>query len=171
MPNLTTAQYHALCAKTGIKPAAQEKKVASTDSRIKAIEARFPGLRAINHLNSGGRSRHWRIGANDRREVRARVFNGLVFSHILPPLPVTVRLHRIGKQLVDDFDGLPASLKPVADAVADAYGIKDNDPRITFEKPTQERRKEYEVVIRIFARCEGREADTPTTLFERRASA
>lgn len=45
------------------------------------------------------------------------------------PMPLTVMLTRLGKQRLDD-DNLAHAFKAVRDGVADALGIKDNDPRV-----------------------------------------
>lgn len=56
----------------------------------------------------------------------------------LPDLPVVVQLTRIAGRFLDD-DNLAHAFKSVRDGVADALGIKDNDPRVTWAY-TQERR-------------------------------
>ena len=45
---------------------------------------------------------------------------------------LTVTLTRYAEKLLDD-DGLRRGFKHIRDGVADAFGIADNDPRLTFE--------------------------------------
>lgn len=51
---------------------------------------------------------------------------------------------------LDPHDGLPAACKPVVDAVADALGIDDRDPRVGWCYE-QRRGKRYGVEIRVEA--------------------
>jgi hypothetical protein len=62
---------------------------------------------------------------------------------------IRIAFMRWGPRALDD-DNLRASLKAIRDGVADALGIDDGDPRITWEY-AQERRKAYGVRIRIEA--------------------
>lgn len=45
---------------------------------------------------------------------------------------LTVTLTRFAQKLLDD-DGLRRGFKHIRDGVADAFGVADNDPRLTFE--------------------------------------
>lgn len=58
-----------------------------------------------------------------------------------PPFPLVVWLTRLSPGTLDD-DGLRAALKSVRDGVADALGIKDNDPRVRWEY-AQEKTKRF----------------------------
>ena len=110
-------------------------------------------LRVTNPMNST-RSKNWRPQAAERKRIREGTTARIMDEGEIPALPVTVQLHRMGKGLMDEWDGLPASLKPVVDGIADAYGLPDHDPRFTWLKPTQERAKTYGVRITIEARRE-----------------
>lgn len=81
-----------------------------------------------NPLN---RREHW--GPRSKRAKQQRTTtNYRLRSQLLPALPVTVTLTRIGVRELDPHDGLPASLKPVVDGIADAYGLaSDRDERLT----------------------------------------
>lgn len=61
-------------------------------------------------------------------------------------LPATVLITRIGPRTFDK-DNNVASCKNVQDGIADAFEIKDNDPRISFDY-TQQKGK-YGVLIQI----------------------
>lgn len=49
----------------------------------------------------------------------------------LPPLPVVVTLVRVGPRALDD-DNLAYAFKALRDGVADALGVPDHDPRVTW---------------------------------------
>ena len=68
------------------------------------------------------------------------------------PLPIVIRVCRVAPSKgLDKWDGLPSSQKPVWDGICDAYGVRDDDPRVTIEAPTQRRgaKGEYAVEIEI----------------------
>lgn len=159
--NLTPREFAKVCgilAKRGQKvpELTQAKKVAATSPNVLSVRIPFDGMRVVNPLNN---LKHWRKSGPERKAIRSTVYETLVYGHLLPELPIRVQVHRVGKQLMDEWDGLPASLKAVVDSVADAYGTRDSDPRITWLKPTQERGP-YRVVVTIWHR-EGREAEVP----------
>lgn len=74
-----------------------------------------------------------------------------------PPwsLPITVQLTRISSGTLDAWDGLPASLKPVIDGIADAFDLRDDDPRFTWLPPKQQKSKPgvFGVLIQIETRA------------------
>lgn len=49
----------------------------------------------------------------------------------VPPLPVVVTLVRVGPRVIDD-DNLAFAFKALRDGVADALGVPDHDPRVTW---------------------------------------
>ena len=126
---------------------------------MSSLVVRIP-MKTVNELNIHA---HWR-----GRQKRAKAQRGMTAFHLryevvdktlykrkpgaLPELPVDVHLTRGSAGELDSHDGLPASMKAVADGVADVYQIQDRDPRIRF-RYAQEKcpRGEYYVEIRITA--------------------
>lgn len=108
---------------------------------------------------------HWRARANrvqsQRHTAGVHVFGALQSSHVNcrgcaagPNFPLVVTLCRIAPRALDD-DNLASACKAVRDGVADALGIKDNDPRVTWRY--EQRRgavKEQAIEIRVEARKE-----------------
>ncbi len=104
-------------------------------------------LRLPNPLN--GSHGHWACRAKNRKQVRDAVFLALRQRLKGFPLPAVVTITRIANSGgLDPHDGLPASCKPVVDAIADALEVDDRDPfvRWVFE---QRRGKVYGVEIQI----------------------
>lgn len=65
-------------------------------------------------------------------------------------MPVRITLTRVAPRSLDPFDNLPASLKPVADGVADALGIDDRSPLLRFDaRQRKGEAREYAVEISI----------------------
>jgi len=64
-----------------------------------------------------------------------------------PELPVVVTMVRLSAGSLDD-DNLQGAFKAIRDGVSDAYGIPDNDPRISW-RYTQERCKRGQFGVRI----------------------
>lgn len=125
------------------------------------IELRLP-LRTVNALN---RREHWAQRAK-RAKAERRLAWGSVLewfqsrAMVTPDTqfvrnvwvgrigdPLVVTLTREGVRLMDG-DGLQASFKAIRDGVADALGVNDNDPRVTW-RYEQRKAKQYGVVIRI----------------------
>lgn len=67
-----------------------------------------------------------------------------------PPLPVVVRLVRIGPGHLDD-DNLAYAFKSIRDGVARAYGRPDHDPGFTWTY-AQERARTYAVRVELAPR-------------------
>ncbi len=68
------------------------------------------------------------------------------------PLPALVTLTRLSVGTMDD-DGVVGALKAVRDGVADALGIDDADPRVTWRYDQKKvKRGEWGVLISIEAR-------------------
>jgi hypothetical protein len=86
-----------------------------------------------NRANGGHGKSHWPV-TRERKKIRESSARSVIDRKL--PLPVVVKLIRYGAGTMDE-DGLLNSLKSVRDGVADAYGIKDNDPRISFEYDQQ----------------------------------
>lgn len=78
---------------------------------------------------------HWRARARRAKQQRSTAW--MVFARTDKPLPAVVTLVRMSAGVLDD-DNLQGALKSVRDGVADAYGIPDNDSRITW-RYSQER--------------------------------
>jgi hypothetical protein len=71
---------------------------------------------------------HWRVKARRTKKQRFA-------ARALCPafaLPAVVRLTRLSSGRLDD-DNLRGALKAVRDGIADAFGVADNDPRLTWE--------------------------------------
>lgn len=92
---------------------------------------------------------HWAKRAKRAREHRALACF-MVRSHVAThPLPVTVHLTRIAPKALDD-DNLQSAFKAIRDGVADAYGIDDRDPRISFRYAQRKGKpKDYAVEIEL----------------------
>lgn len=96
---------------------------------------------------------HWTTKAKRRAEER-----GLVRAHLFAPcspartprsslVSASVALTCLAPRAFDD-DNLQSAFKSVRDGVADALGVKDNDPRIEW-RYAQEKSKTYGVRIEI----------------------
>lgn len=102
---------------------------------------------------------HWRKRAARVKEQRylawlqgtARNLFGLLGGR--DPLPgITVTLCRVSARALDD-DNLASAFKAVRDGVADALGIKDNDPRVSWAYEQRRGAKgERSIEIRIEAK-------------------
>lgn len=110
-------------------------------------------LRLENPLN--GSHDHWAARARKRATIRQVTTLAVRARARDVTLPVVVTLTRIANSAgLDPHDGLPASLKPVCDAVTDALGLKDDrDPRLTW-RFEQRRGKSYGCEIRIESKAE-----------------
>jgi hypothetical protein len=64
------------------------------------------------------------------------------------PLPCVIKLTRIAPSNGLDSDNLPVSMKHVRDGIADAMGIDDRDPRVTWEY-SQERGAPKQYAVRV----------------------
>jgi hypothetical protein len=68
-------------------------------------------------------------------------------------LPAVVTMTRISAGTLDD-DNLQPALKAIRDGIADAFGVKDNDPRIEWQY-AQERGKPRDYAVRIRIETKG----------------
>lgn len=91
-----------------------------------------------------------------RRKAQERRLGMLAVSgnrDAVPVLPVTVTIVRIAPRALDD-DNLAYAAKAIRDGVADALGVRDNDPRVSWryaqEKPA--RGAAPAVIIQVEAR-------------------
>lgn len=110
----------------------------------------------LKTVSEANRHEHWRARqkrAKGQREC-ARAYTlvhighlGTIFRHV-PPLIVTIT--RLSARELDS-DNLASSQKAVRDGVADALGIDDRDPRVTWIY-AQEKAKGYAVRITISRR-------------------
>ena len=73
---------------------------------------------------------------------------GARFSRRMTTDGVHVTMTRLAPSSGLDFDGLTAALKSVRDGIADALGVDDRDPRVTWSYG-QERAKAYGVRITV----------------------
>lgn len=107
------------------------------------LEPVFLELKTISEPNARG---HWA-----KRAVRVRSQRGkaraLCAAHAAAVgLPVAVTITRIAPSNGLDDDNLRGALKAVRDGVADALGVDDRDPRVTWQYG-QQRGAEYGVRI------------------------
>lgn len=107
-------------------------------------------LHAVSESNARG---HW--SKRKKRAGQQRGVTRLVIASrralrgdILDTHPLLVTFTRLAPSKGLDDDNLRGALKAVRDGMADALGIDDADPRVTWEYG-QERRKTYAVRIRI----------------------
>lgn len=102
-------------------------------------------LKLPNPLN--GQHGHWAYKARVRKGIRTVVAYAAKAACVPGP-PCLVTITRIAPSKgLDPHDGLPASCKPVVDAIADAMGIDDRHPGVEW-KYAQERGK-YGVRVRV----------------------
>lgn len=111
-------------------------------------------IATYNPLNGGSHSKGRQVQAAKRKRVRAQARAWIMDQKSVPALPVSVHLCRLSRGTLDEWDGLPASLKAVIDGISDAYGLNDSDPRFMWLKPSQEKAKAFGVRITIEARRE-----------------
>lgn len=94
---------------------------------------------------------HWRKRAKRVKAERTVAMVRTISSRI-PPLPVVVILTRLSAGTLDD-DNLQGAFKAIRDGVADAYGVADNDPRMTWRYDQAKcKRGEFGVRITLVAR-------------------
>jgi hypothetical protein len=126
---------------------------------MSVIDLSLP-IRTRNPLN--GQTGNSRRAAAIRTKQRAHV-RGIVRLAVSAALrssglrlPCSVRLTRVSAGKLDPWDGLPAALKAVVDGVSDAFGVRDDDPRLQWEKPEQRQcnRGTYGVDVRIEPKSE-----------------
>lgn len=101
---------------------------------------------------------HWRKRAARVKKQRAEAGLRVAFTQagqvrVAPELPCTVTLVRISARALDD-DNLASAFKAVRDGVADALGIKDNDPRVSWRYEQRKGGKGVQAIeIRIEAKA------------------
>ena len=91
-----------------------------------------------------------------RRTKEHRYVSALCIAnaHIhLEPAPFTVTMTRItpSSRMLDD-DNLRSALKAARDGIADAFGIDDGDPRVTWEY-AQRKGKPREYAVEVEFKC------------------
>lgn len=109
-------------------------------------------IRTVSEANARG---HW-----SKKAKRAKGQRHIAWAHVFSfgtakrreCLPGVVTLTRIAPRALDG-DNLQSALKAVRDGVADALGVNDADPRVTWQY-AQERGKarQYGVRVEIGAR-------------------
>ena len=93
-------------------------------------------LRLSNPLN--GSWGHWAVKSKLRKRQRQTsammvcVAMPMSRSKLVEALPVTVTITRIAPRKLDAWDGLGAACKGVIDGVADAFGVRDDHPGLTW---------------------------------------
>lgn len=116
------------------------------------IVIRIP-IRLNNPVNGPqGMSKGLMIARANERKSQRRMAHAIVKAHVgeMSVLPAVVTMTRIAPRKIDAHDNLPAAFKSFVDGTADALGIKDNDPRITWKyDQRREGVRQYGVEIRI----------------------
>jgi len=110
----------------------------------------------IRTVSEANRRDHWAKKAKRIAEQRVMVDMccSTPFCRLRMLLPCLARLTRVAPRELDD-DNLRGALKAVRDGVADALGVKDNDPRVTWEYAQRRGKpREYAVTITINLRGE-----------------
>lgn len=105
-------------------------------------------LRTRNPLN-GSQAGYY---AKARARKRERTLVALALRPQLAglALPVRVLVTRIAPRELDAWDGLGAALKGCIDGVADAFGVRDDDPRLAIEVAQRRGQpREYAVEVHI----------------------
>jgi hypothetical protein len=87
-------------------------------------------IRTRNPLN--GSQAGWRAKARVRKEQRTVTALALRPHLDGVKLPVRILVTRIAPRQLDAWDGLGAALKGCIDGIADAFGVRDDDERITW---------------------------------------
>ncbi len=107
------------------------------------IEFEIP-VRTVSESN--GRE-HWARKASRARMQRetARLTTRIFCADV--DLPVVVQMSRVAPRELDD-DNLRGALKAIRDGIADAFGVKDNDPRIEWQY-AQERGSPKSYLVRV----------------------
>jgi hypothetical protein len=104
------------------------------DSMTRDFTMTLP-LKLTNPLNGAqGFSRGAAMGAARVRKTQRETTRWSIMAALRAEgvrLPVDVTITRVAPRRLDD-DGLSAAAKSVRDGIADAFGIPDNDPRISW---------------------------------------
>ncbi len=99
-----------------------------------------PGMFHRIHTTTQGNNRrnHWVVAAEAKKQrsaaflmVKCGMGNGTFPKEF--GNGVKVELTRYAPGTLDVFGNLPSAFKHCVDGIADAYGIKDNDPRWSFD--------------------------------------
>lgn len=103
-------------------------------------------LRTENLLNA---RMHWSARARKTKHLRGVVGVVVRGGYWWDGRPVVVEVTRVApSDGLDPHDGLPASMKPVVDGIADALGLaSDRDPRVAWRYA--QRRGPWGIEIRI----------------------
>lgn len=106
----------------------------------------------IRLVSVANQREHWAKRAKRTKSHRGTAKLALAYHASRVPLPVDICITRVAPRMLD-MDNCVASMKAIQDGIADAFCIKDNDPRIRFEY-AQERGKpkEYAVKIQVIVR-------------------
>lgn len=105
----------------------------TADGLAREVSIELP-MRLQNPLNGAQWGKSGFAKSRARKQQRTTV--GLTMQALLlaeglrPPCVVTVT--RVAPRKLDEHDGLPASCKAVIDGIADALGVNDRDPSVTW---------------------------------------
>lgn len=103
-------------------------------------------LRTVSEAN---RRDHWATKARRVNEHRGTALLMLRARARKVGLPCTVILIRVAPRELDD-DNLRSALKAVRDGAADALGVDDRDPRVTWAYGQRRgKTREYAVEVRV----------------------
>ena len=86
-------------------------------------------VRTVSEANRASHE-HWRV-RQQRAKTQRRAAGMLCLAFRPFELPLTVTITRVAPRALDD-DNLASSQKHVRDGIADALGIDDRDPRVSW---------------------------------------
>jgi hypothetical protein len=105
-----------------------------------------------HNVKSANKQLRWARNSGSTKKERARA--ALETANALKPhigrhsSPYHVTLFRIGKKKLDEHDNLQPAFKAIVDGICEALGMKDHDPKLTFDY-YQATAKEYSVSVMI----------------------
>lgn len=93
---------------------------------------------------------HWRARASRTKSEREAAH--LAFKATMrhgSALPCTITLVRLSAATMDD-DNLPGAFKAIRDGIADALGVKDNNPAVTWRYDQRKcKHGEFGIIIEV----------------------
>lgn len=103
----------------------------------------------IHTVSEANQREHWAPKA--KRVAHQRAIARLMtqqHASALPRYPLVVTLTRVAPRPLDSDDNLNGSMKAIRDGIADAMGIKDNDPRVSW-RYAQEKGPPHWYAVRV----------------------
>lgn len=125
---------------------ALREAITTADERDPLLRVELP-LTTVSEANA---HEHWRGRQMRAKEQRASAWGSLLAAGVkwrTPRVPLVVLLTRVAPRALDS-DNLPRALKACRDGVADALGVDDRDPMVTWL--VDQRKGVAGVVVEIF---------------------